>query len=391
MLSFFLQVWRGLNNNMQINKERLAQYFTELCEIESPSKKEEEVSRYIQAYFSKLGADSISIDESADQTGSETGNLIVRFTGDEKVGDALFFACHMDTVGPVEGVKVVREGNIFTSAGETTLGSDDKSGIASLFELFALLKENSIPHCPIELVFTTCEEIGLLGAKAFDTSILQAKYGYALDSTKKDKIIIGAPAANRLEITVRGKAAHSGSAPEEGVNALMIAAEAITKLKLGRIDKLSTANFGVIQGGTATNIIPEQVVLKGEVRSHSPDLLERHTATIIDTFHKTVGDWPCSSERKTPSVVANVTEEFPVMSLVADEPALLRIHEAATKNNRVVEFDIAGGGSDANIFCGNGLTTAILPTGMDKVHTTDEQIDLNDMVNLTELLFAMVT
>lgn len=376
---------------MQVNRERLAQFFTELCEIESPSRQEAEVSTYLQEHFAKLGADSITIDTSSSQTGSETGNLLIRFRGDSQLGEALFFACHMDTVGPVEGVKVARSGDVFTSAGETTLGSDDKSGIASLLELLTILKENTVSHCPIELLFTTCEEIGLLGAKAFDTSVIEANYGYALDSTKKDKIIIGAPAANRLEVIIQGKAAHSGSAPEAGINALAVAAEAITKLTLGRIDELSTANFGLINGGIATNIIPEQVVLKGEVRSHSVELLDKHTATIRETFQNTAKNWPSRNQGNGPSVIVNIEEEFPVMSLTLNEPVLGRINTASAKLDKAVEFDIAGGGSDANIFCGNGLTTAILPTGMDKVHTTDEQIDLNDMVKLTELLIAMVT
>ncbi len=377
--------------NRDVDRERLAQFFTELCEIESLSKNEADVSKYLQDHFSKLGAGSIVIDESAALTGSKTGNLIIRFTGDSALGEGLFFACHMDTVGPVEGVKVARAGDIFTSAGETTLGSDDKSGIAALLELLTILKENNTPHCPIELVFTTCEEIGLLGAKAFDISMLEAKYGYALDSTKRDKIIIGAPAANRLEITIRGKAAHSGSAPEAGVNALAIAAEAITRLTLGRIDDLSTANFGLINGGTATNIIPEKVILKGEVRSHSPVLLAKHTDTIVDTFRNTAEHWPSQNGAHKPSILFDIAEEFPAMSLAISEPVLTRLQDAAVKINRSIEFDVAGGGSDANIFCGNGLITAILPTGMDKVHTTDEQIDLRDMVDLTELLLAIVS
>ncbi len=376
---------------MQVNRERLAQFFTELCEIESPSRQEAGVSTYLQNHFTQLGADSISIDTSSSQTGSDTGNLLIRFAGDSQLGDALFFACHMDTVGPVEGVKVARSGDVFSSAGETTLGSDDKSGIASLLELITLLKENNVQHCPFELLFTTCEEIGLLGAKAFDTSVIEAKYGYALDSTKKDKVIIGAPAANRLEVIILGKAAHSGSAPEAGINALAVAAEAITRLTLGRIDELSTANFGLINGGTATNIIPEKVVLKGEVRSHSVELLDKHTATIKETFQDIAENWPSQNQGNGPSVIVDIEEEFPVMSLALSEPVLERINSTSAKLGKTVEFDIAGGGSDANIFCGNGLTTAILPTGMDKVHTTDEQIDLKDMVSLTELLFAMVT
>ena len=154
---------------MRINRERLARSFTELCEIESPSRMEYGVSRYLQKQFSQLGADKIIVDESSAITGSETGNLIVTFKGNGSSAEPILFACHMDTVGPTAGIEVVRNGNIFTSKGETVLGADDKSGIAALIELVFVLKEHKSTHCPIELLFTTCEEIGLIGAKALDT------------------------------------------------------------------------------------------------------------------------------------------------------------------------------------------------------------------------------
>jgi len=376
---------------MHVNRERLARVFTELCEIESPSRREMAVSQYIQQKFRELGASSVVIDSSGDITGSDTGNVIIRFDSSGHSSEPLFFACHMDTVGPTEGIEVVRNGNIFTSRGDTILGADDKSGIAALVELISLLKENNRAHCAMELIFSTCEEIGLLGAKALDPGIVRSPYGYALDSTKTDKIITGAPAANRLKITVQGKAAHSGSSPESGINALAIAAEVITKIKLGRIDDVSTANFGLIEGGSATNIVPEKITLEGEVRSHSADKLKKYTDEIVETFNSVVANWPSGMSDSRPSVAIEVNEDFPLMSLDENEPVLARIRAAADKLGREPVFDIAGGGSDANIFCGYGLKTAILPTGMAKVHTTEEQVDLNDMVELTELLVAMVS
>lgn len=377
---------------MLINRERLAKNFTTLCEIDSPSRHEGEVAEHLVNELKKLGADSITTDDSAPKTGSETGNLIARFAGTSTQEDSLFFACHMDTVGPASGVKVKRNGDIFTSSGDTILGGDDKSGIAVLIEMIAILREHSIPHCPIELVFTTCEEIGLLGAKAFKRNLLQSKYGYALDSSSSDKIIVGAPAANSLDISIFGLAAHSGMSPELGINALAIAAEAISKINLGRLDELSTANLGLIQGGTATNIVPELVKIKGEVRSHSTDLLAKHTNEIKEVFNQVAKNWPnrADGSGKRPSILFEAEEEFPAMSLKEEEPVLTRVKEAAEKLGQRFTFDIAGGGSDANIFCGYDLKTAILPTGMTNVHTTDEQIDLNDMINLTELVLAMV-
>ncbi len=374
---------------MNINIERLVTSFITMCEIDSPSRHEKDMSSYLQKTFSALGADSIEVDNSATETGSETGNLIVRFSGNDR--EPLFFCCHMDTVEPGRNIEVGRKGDIFFSKGDTILGADDKTGIAALIELVTLLKENGLSHRPFELVFTTCEEIGLLGAKALNPALLQSKYGFALDSTGPEDIVTGAPAANRIKITVRGKAAHSGLNPESGINALSIAAEAISKLPMGRIDEITTCNLGLINGGTATNIVPELVTLEGEVRSHSDHKLEEITNRIIEIFETVARNWPLPQGcTDIPEIIAEVEKDFPLIDLAENSLPLVHIREAEQKLNKKLTKTIAGGGSDANIFCGYGLPAAILATGMMHVHTTDEQADLTKMIQLTELLIALV-
>ena len=376
-----------------INRERLAATFTELCEISSPSKKEAGVAAHLQQKFEDLGADLIYEDNSAIKTGADCGNLIVRFTGNHPELEGLFLSCHMDTVEPAMGVKVARTEDIFTSKGKTVLGGDDKSGIAAILELITSLKENNIPHCTIEIILTTCEEVGLLGAKALEYEKIQSTYGYALDSTGIDHVITGAPAANKLKIKVKGAAAHAGLNPESGVNALSITAEALSKITAGRLDEESTRNFGLIQGGAATNIVPELITLHGEVRSHSREKLMLYTQEIVDTFNEAVDKWkaqqPAGSIR--PSVECNITDDYPVLALEQSSPVIKRIKLASTKCGKELKFIVAGGGSDANIFNGHNLQTAIVATGMDKVHTVDEQLDLNDLVSLTELLHGLTT
>jgi tripeptide aminopeptidase len=375
-----------------IDRERLARRFKTLCEISSPSRQEKPVADYLKNIFTELGADFIFEDNSSATTGSDSGNLLFRFSGTVDA-PALFFACHMDTVMPGSGVEVQRDGDIFTSRGDTILGGDDKSGIAPLIELISLLKENHIPHRTIELIFTTCEEIGLQGAKSLDYQRVQSAFGYALDSTGIDKVIIGAPAANRFKIDIHGTAAHAGINPEAGVNAFLVAAQAITRLRLGRIDEESTANIGLISGGVATNIVPEHLSLKGEVRSHSPEKLEAYTEEIKNVFLDTVAGWPVpdNDDFKPPTVDLKVESEYPAMRLEEDAPVVETIRQAGLALGRELSFIVAGGGSDANIFNGYGLPTAIVATGMTDVHTTDERADLNDMVKLTELLYTMVT
>ena len=377
-------------NTIPVNRERVARAFVRLCEIESPSRQERRVADYLSGLFTELGAESILEDNSAARTGANCGNMVVRFAGTADK-EPLFFACHMDTVEPGLGVEVVREGDIFTSKGSTILGGDDKSGIAALIELMRLLHENDVEYGPIELLLTTCEEIGLLGAKNLDHTMIQAKAGYALDSTGIDRVITGAPAANHLKVTVHGIAAHAGLNPEQGISALCLAARAIADLRLGRLDEQSTANFGLIHGGVATNIVPDRITLEGEVRSHSPQKLEDYTREIKGTFHNVVMGWSSKTGATGhPSVEIAVETEYPVMRIEGDEPVLTRVKRAGDLLGREIRFEVAGGGSDANILNSYGLRTAIIATGMDRVHTTDERLDLNDLVRLTELLLAIV-
>ncbi len=373
-----------------INRERLASTFTRLCEIDSPSRREGRLAKYLKAVFTELGAESVLEDDSASQTGSDCGNLIIRFPGNSS-REPMFFACHMDTVEPGRGVEVLRVGDLFTSRGDTILGGDDKSGIAAIIEMIRVLAEDNLSHGPVEVLLTTCEEIGLLGAKHLDHALLQAESGYALDSTGIDKVIVGAPAANRLKIKVHGIAAHAGLNPEQGVSALCLAARAIADLRLGRLDEQSTANFGLIYGGVATNIVPDLITIEGEVRSHSAAKLKDYTREIESTFQNVVWGWAGQiGKGRHPSVDIHVEQEYPALFLEDDDPVLDRLRRAGDLLERELLFQVAGGGSDANILNSYGLKTAIVATGMEKVHTCDECLDLKDLTMLTELLLATV-
>lgn len=377
---------------MTLNHERLADLFVTLCEIDSPAAKEGVLAARLKEILAPLALEIVE-DDSKARTGSDSGNLIVRFPDGGLALEPVFFNCHLDTVEPSGGVRVIREGNRFRSAGDTVLGGDDKSGIAILVEVMRTLREHGIPHGPVEFVFTTSEEVGLLGAKAFDFRQLKAMYGYALDSTGIDRIIIGAPAANRFEVEISGVAAHAGLSPEKGINAIQLAAKAIAGLKLGRLDGESTANIGLIEGGTATNIIPAVVRMKGEVRSHSDHKLEHFTAAIVKSMEESVAAWqdPDGMADGRPAITVSVHQDYPVLKLSVSDPVIRRAAAAAASLGREIDFVVAGGGSDANIFNSYGLPCAILSTGMDKVHSTAETILLDDMVRTAELVMNILT
>ena len=376
---------------MTINHERLAAVFTTLCEIDSPSKQEARVAAYLKSLFQDMGAEVFE-DDSAAKTGSDCGNLFVRFPDGGLKRDPVFFNCHMDTVLPAVGVKVRREGEIFTSAGDTVLGSDDKAGIAALIEVMCTLQEKNIPYSPVEFVLTTCEEVGLLGVKAVDPINIKAKMGYALDSSGINRVIVGAPAANRITIEIKGIAAHAGLSPEKGISAIHLAAKAIARLTLGKLDSESTANLGVFKGGTASNIIPESVQIQGEVRSHRIELLEAYTEHIRSVFQQEVDSWhdPDGKVIGRPSLNFTIIDDYPVLKLDRESDVIQRVEAAAAELGRKMDYVVAGGGSDANIFNSYNIECAILSTGMDKVHSTQETIKLSDMALTAELIMAIL-
>jgi len=373
-----------------INQERLARTFVRLCETDSPSGEEGRMAALVTEMLCGLGAPPPFEDDSAARTGSQCGNLIFRFDGAADL-EPLFFCCHLDTVEPGRGVKALRDGDRFTSGGETVLGSDDKSGIAAMIEAWQVIQENKLPHGPLEFVFTTCEEIGLLGAKALNPAHVRAKMGYCLDSTGFGRVITAAPASNRLSITVTGAAAHAGLHPEKGVNAIVLAAKALAAAPCGRIDSETTVNFGTIHGGAATNIVPEQVLIEGEVRSHSMDKLEQLTKEIAAAFRQVTEGWsdPSGQAQGAPQLDFQAQLDFPAMKLAMDDAVIRRITAAAERIGMKLSCETAGGGSDANIFNSCGLATAIVATGMTHVHSTAEEVSLADMSQLAALILAL--
>lgn len=373
-----------------INRQRICDEFMRQASIDSPSFKEAAIAKYLKKRFKELGAD-IEFDDAGEKIGSNTGNLIARFPG-TKTGEPLLLSVHMDTVTPADNVEPVLNDGIFTSAGETILGGDDKSGIVEIIEAIEVLHEQKTPYVALEIVVSICEEQGLLGAKQLDFSKLKAKRGVAMDTTGVDIVINRAPAANRFKIDIFGHEAHAGVCPEQGISAIQIASRAIARMPLGRIDEETTANFGTIHGGLASNIIPKQVSLRGEVRSHNIDKLRKQTELIISIVEEEVdkATIQVGDETKRASMSLELKEDFTPMQVAEDAHILQIIHEAGAALKRPQEVRAAGGGSDANIFNGNGIETVIVATGMSKVHTVNEQIAVDDMVKASELLVEII-
>src|SRR3954466_16192082 len=263
-----------------INQERIKNLLLELVQIDSHSRHERDVAERIKKHCEEMGAE-VEIDDAGEKVGGNSGNVIARFKGTIPDAEPIMMSAHMDTVVPGENVKPVIEGDIIRTDGSTVLGGDDKSGCAVIIETIRCLQEQNIPHTDIEAVFSICEEVGLLGAKHLDVSKIRSKYGIVFDSDDPGFLFTKGPSANHLEFKVYGLESHAGVAPEQGISAIKIAAEAISAMKLGRIDEETTANIGVIQGGEATNIITNFVLLRGEARSLDDSKLEAQSAHMV--------------------------------------------------------------------------------------------------------------
>jgi len=374
-----------------VNRERLAQDFKTLVQVDSLSKKEGRLAEILGGHFRALGGEVI-IDGAAKKVGGETGNLIARLEGTQKAAPPLLVNAHMDTVKPGEGITVRLQEGVFSSDGATILGADDKSALAIIMETLKLLRENGLSHGPLEIVLTVCEEIGLLGAKALDFSLLRAKYGFTLDARDTEEIVIRAPACNHVQFKVVGLDAHAGAAPDKGINAIQLACRAIAKMTLGRIDEETTANIGLIEGGKATNIIPDEVLVSGEVRSHSLETLDATTKGLTGCFEDEIAAFKkaCPRDDGLPRLETKIRRDFPLMNVPEDHRVVALAKTAARRLGRAMSTKSGGGGSDANIFFEQGIAMGILGTGMTDVHSVRESIRLDDMVKSVELLLEII-
>jgi tripeptide aminopeptidase len=408
-----------------MNAKRLLDTFLELVRIDSPSLREAEVAAWCRAALEQAGC-TVRVDDSAAQTGSDTGNLIAILPakGDGSApapsgvpsstsapAPALYFSAHMDTVSPGEGIEPVISDGIIRSAGATVLGGDDKVGVAAIIELVRTLAESDRPHPEVGVLLSVGEEIGLRGARAMGLGTGNGEPCFVLDANgSPGVVIIGAPFHYLFTATFSGRAAHAGIEPEKGISAIALASKAVLGMELGRLDEHTTANVGTISGGNAFNIVPDTCVVTGEFRAideaRALEVKAQISAAIDAAIEAAVegstttgnaipgntatgagaADTPTTG---APSVAVEWEEEYRGFSVSASDPLVQLVLSEARALGFPAQALVTGGGSDANIFAEKGLRPLVLGTGMTDVHSPGESLAVKDLEDLTRLCIAL--
>jgi tripeptide aminopeptidase len=364
----------GNKTAIKINEKRLLNSFLELAKINAPSGNEAPMAEYLVPLLEELGF-SIKFDEAHKEFGGNCGNLIAWWEGTDPNVEPLFLSTHMDTVLPTEGLKPIIKDGVIYSDGTTILGADDRAALAAYIEGIIVIQETGTPCGPIELILTVNEQPGLVGAKYMDYSLVKSKKGFIFDSTGDiGQIILQGPYSSRIYCDIKGKDSHIGLNPEDGINAFLIAADALKNMKLGKVNDQVLANIGVIKGGTMSSIIPGEVELIGEVRSFDKEGLENqleHMKEAVETAAEQYkGSATVRFEKKYLGFDIPLEHEIAKTALVAADEIGVNKYTTQTL-----------GGADTNVLNENGLECLTLGNGFKNLHTFQEHISVENLMN----------
>jgi tripeptide aminopeptidase len=360
--------------------QRMLDRFARLCEIASPTGEEREVADAVLEELRGFGVD-VAEDASATPARAGAGNLVARIPG--RSDRWLSFFAHLDTVPHEAPVQVARVDGTFRSAGDTILGADNKAAVTVLMELAARHVSDPAP-VGLELIFTVAEEDGLRGAKELDISSLRAPFGFVLDhATPIGEVIVAAPTYKRLIADFTGREAHAGINPEDGHSAIVAAASAIAEMKLGRLDEETTANVGMIEGGTASNVVAGHCRILGEARSVDAERAAVTIAEMVDAC-----TWGASQEGC--DVDAQVSEMFRGYRLDPKSEGVRVASEALRATGHQPQLVATGGGSDANALVASGYEAVLLANGTEANHTPDELVTEGAIVEMLRVCEAAI-
>jgi len=348
--------------------EELLELFCRLVRTPSSAGHEGAVAEMVGAYLRDLGLEP-QYDSAHETSPAECGNLLAFLPATALGYPPLMLNAHLDTVLHERLIEPIVEDQVVRTDGSTILGADDKAGVTLILLALRRLIAEERPHGDLWVVFTVAEETGLWGARKLDYGRLQPwpEMAYVLDGGRQAaRMVTAAPSAAALDVTFTGRAAHAGVCPEEGLSAIQVAARAIDKLELGRLDEETTANLGIITGGAARNIVPEVCAIQAEARSHSEEKLSRQIEHMRHQFEE-------AAKAAGAQVKIEVHRSYTAFALAEDSPAVRRATAAAGRAGLQPSTERGGGGSDANVFNERGIPSLILATGAANVHTPQEQ------------------
>lgn len=372
-----------------INKDRAVAKFMELVQIDSVSLNERGVADYLTKYFRDLGYEVIEDEKSrAAVKGSTAGNIIVKVpgVGSKASEDTIILEAHMDTVEPGNGVKpsITEDGKYVVSDGTTILGADDKAGIAQIIEIEAILRENNLEHPPLEFLFAISEEIGLLGAFAVDTSLLDGKICYVLDGGGgPGSAIIGGPDYYDVWGKIIGKASHAGGSPDKGISSIQVMADAISNMKLLKIDEDTTTNIGRVICDYPTNVVPEITTFELEVRSLVPEKAEAQVQHVVDTIQAAAAKYGATAEVEYKKALSAYLH-------TPDNKVLKLFQDMCERHGIECKTIIVRGGTDVSGYMENGIDAIALAAGGENAHTLQERLVIDEfMQNIQQILWLV--
>jgi tripeptide aminopeptidase len=366
----------------EAERARLHDTFAALCRIESPSGRERGVADWLTAQLRGLGLE-VNEDDSGPAAGSDAGNLLARIEG--RGAGSVLLCAHMDTVPLAAAVEPVLVDGRWENANEGIIGADNKSAIAVILELARhAVAAGEPPPVSIEILFTVCEEVSLRGSREFDTSRLQSAFGYVFDhATPIGEIVVASPTHYRIVAELRGRAAHAGVRPEVGRSAVVAAANAIAAMRLGRLDAETTANVGLITGGSAINVIPERCRVEAEVRSLDADRASTVTTELVDHLQDAANAGECDLDVNVERMFAGYRTKSRAPQLAVAERAL----RACGYEPRHID---SGGASDANSFEADGFACTCLADGVERNHEPGERVSASDLEMMLDIAITLV-
>lgn len=361
-----------------IKRDRLVDTFLDYVRIDSESRKEGKFAQRLLRDLEELGIRTW-VDRVGEIIDSDSGNIYAFIEGDPKL-EPILFTAHMDTVVPGIGIEPYIDGDVIKSKGDTILGSDDKSGIAALMEALRVIKEQKLTCRPVELLFTICEEIGLMGSDRADLSRFKARYSVAVDGCgAMNEIVTRGSGQIRIEVDIIGKAVHAGACPEKGVSAIRVAAEAISNMKLFRIDHETTANIGMLSSENPTNIVSDHVHFLAEARSGSPEKLMLQGEHMRECLQN-------ACDKYGAQFTCEINPSYPSYCVPENEWIVEKLKEKYKQIGIETKTTFTSVGSDSNILNCQGICSVVIPTGMTNPHALDEQIRIEDLVTTAQLL-----